>query len=233
MNLVYVALRRSLEEQFRVPLEVPEPVMWTPMDPMVFVCRAIRQAGAHMRQYAPVICASTGEDDCERLTVRIALNALAATVQRVAGRIAPAVPFEQEKKSETDEPGSARVPIEHIRWYVLPWIEAPLSPLPEWDRSGGVYSLQEGDPRWDKSYHFFTHAFMAYELRWIGRTPYAAWRLNDWQGRILEQFRGPYSVNDVIANRWGTAFGLTAFEQPGPLIQRCIGEHCSIGLLNY
>jgi RHS repeat-associated protein len=210
---VYVVLRTRLEEAFKQGTG--------PVDPMEgFVCVAVKEALKGMATYAPM-CGSTESHDCAKVAVRLALNALAATVRRINGRLLPGIPFETSKD---------RIPVLDLATNALPWIERPLSSLAEWDTSGGVYGSEEADPRWDKSYHFFTHTLMAYELRLAGYTPYAAWRMNDWQGRMLEQWHGPYSTNDVIANRWGSGFGLASFEHPEALIGGCTGASCRTGV---
>lgn len=184
------------------------------------MCLSLKETLKHMAEYAPV-CGSKGKDECAKIAVRVALNALAATVQRLSERILPEIGFETPRRIRE---------LEDVRESALPRMERPLSPLAEWDTSGGAYGSGERGPSFDKSYHYFTHAFMAYELRWRGYTPYEAWRMNDWQGRMLEQWHGPYSTNDVIANRWGSAFGLASFERPRSLIDRCTGASCRTGV---
>jgi RHS repeat-associated protein len=227
---VYTKLREGLESQLN---------QQGFKDMTTFVCDAVKAAKEKILQYAPA-CTSSGNADCDRVAVRAALNALAATARTVnPGRFVHATPyirFEDDVERQ-DLLGD-------IWEKAFPRLEAPLAPfgLPEWDTSEGSYSLQyDGDNpplEADKAVHFLTHAFMAYEFRWRGVAAYQAWQLNDWQGRIFEQMseveyrlRGGderYSLDDVIANRWGTAFGLGAFDDPGLLVRHCTGLTCRV-----
>ncbi len=228
---VYVALRQTLEQWYRAgsyfdPSNV-EPHDPIHVHPMSFVCTAISEARVRVEQLGPM-CGSLNDFRCQRLIVRIGLTALAATAQHAARWIDPVIPFELEKRAEGKDPGSARVNRRLISLFALPEIEKPLSALPERYAGRDEYypadSPQGWDTdRWDKSFHFFTHAFLAYELRWRGSPPSIAHLLADWEGRGLEVLRGPYSANDVIANQWGSLFGISYFEDPGLLIRRCIG----------
>jgi hypothetical protein len=154
----------------------------------------------------------------------MALNAAAAAVQHAAG-ISPRIQFELEKEREEFRRGK-------LRLYALPDIKTrPFDSL-GWYSGQEEYVVQQ-DSWWDKSYHFFTHAFMTYELRWRGITPALAQTLTDWQGRAYEVTAeavaalrdpdnpNPYSRNDVVANRWGAAFGSAFFDNPGRLVREC------------
>jgi hypothetical protein len=242
VNHVYIALRSTLERQLRgQPLTEDTR---NPVDPMTFVCEAIKAARLDMGQYAPALCASVDSLACNRLTIRLALNAVAAAVQHSAGGVDPRIPFELElaqelqglRDAEPDhtDPESVwyRRHLDKLRRYALPDITTrPFESL-------GWYGGQEGyaaeqDSWWDKSYHFFTHAFLAYELRWEGIPAALAQTITDWQGRAYEvqaEVRGevspgrdpdPYSRNDVVANRWGAAFGSAFFDNPGRLVREC------------
>jgi RHS repeat-associated protein len=224
---VYTRLRDDLEDQLEEP---------GPMDMMTIVCNAVKAAKGNMLRYYPA-CGSSGNADCDRVAVRAALNALAATARVVnQGRIVHASPY---IKYESDRPEEN---LRRIYNEAFPRLEGPVAPfgLCEWDPSEGSYSLEyDGDKlKADKAIHFLTHAFMAYEFRWRGVAAYQAWQLNDWQGRIFEQMseaeyrlRGGderYSLDDVIANRWGTAFGLAAFDDPESLVRHCTGLSCRV-----
>jgi hypothetical protein len=169
---------------------------------------------------------------------RASLNGLAATARRtIQGEFFPTVP---NIRFEHEEP---RKPVASLWKEVFPRLQGPLPPfgVSEWGASQGSYTL-EYDARnplqGDKAVHFLTHAFMAYELRWRGVAPYQAWQANDLQGRALEwitalrhessDYEETYSLDDVIANRWGTAFGLGAFNNPELLIGHCRGLVCRI-----
>jgi hypothetical protein len=224
---VYTRLRDHLEAQLQEE---------RPMDMTTIVCNAVKAAKANMLRYYPA-CGSSGNADCNRIAVRAALNALAATARVVnQGRIVHATPY------ITYEYDELRKNLEDIYEKAFPRLEGPMASfgLSEWDPSEGSYSLEyDGDKlEADKAIHFLTHAFMAYELRWRGVAAYQAWQLNDWQGRIFEQMseaeyrlRGGderYSLDDVTANRWGTAFGLGAFDDPESLVRHCTGLACRV-----
>jgi hypothetical protein len=228
VHYAYTQVRTDLEKQLEHGF----------MDMTTMVCKAVEAAMQKMLRYAPA-CGSSGNADCHRIAVRAALNALAATARTVnPGRFVHATPY---IKFEDD--AERQDLLDDIWEKAFPRLEAPLAPfgLPEWDTSEGAYSLQyDGDNPLgaDKAVHFLTHAFMAYELRWRGVNAYQAWQLNDWQGRIFEQMseaeyrlRGGderYSLDDVIANRWGTAFGLGAFDDPESLVRHCTGLACRV-----
>lgn len=199
-----------------------------------FVCTAVEAAREKTHQYAPR-CGSPGEEDCDSITVRIALVGLAATARRtIPGRFWPTVP---NTVFEYEEP---RKSVQEVWEQAFPRLQGPLAPygLSEWDPGQGSYTgeYDAEDPLvGDKAVHFLTHAFMAYEQRWRRVDAYSAWMWNDWQGRASEQIMEvthPFShkeglpvddVDDVIANRWGTAFGLSAFDDPELLIRYCTG----------
>jgi len=224
---VYIRLRTELELW---------PAQRGYMPITTLVCKAVDAAQEMIGLYAPD-CGSSGIEDCDRIVVRMALNGLAAAARRtIQGRLWPIVPniaFEYEE---------SRGSVEDIWEQVFPRLEGPAGPfaLSEWDTGEGSYALEydAGNPlEGDKAVHFLTHAFMACEQRWTGIDPYTAWARNDWQGRALEQitevanrfgYEETYSVDDVIANRWGTAFGLGAFDNPELLIGQCKGLACRI-----
>jgi RHS repeat-associated protein len=223
VNRVYIALRLMPERQLDRQRPLGERAR-EPADPMAFLCEAIRAARLDVSQYAPTLCTSLDSPACSRLTVRMALNAAAAAVQHAAG-ISPRIQFELEKEREEFRRGK-------LRLYALPDIKTrPFDSL-GWYSGQEEYVVQQ-DSWWDKSYHFFTHAFMTYELRWRGITPPLAQTITDWQGRAYEVSAeamaalrdpdnpNPYSRNDVVANRWGAAFGSAFFDNPGRLVREC------------
>jgi RHS repeat-associated protein len=228
VHRVYTRLRTVMEEW-------PEKSGF--MNMTTFVCTAIEAARERIHQYAPA-CDSVGRGDCDRIVVRVALNGLAATARRtIQGQLWTTVPYIKFEYTE------ARESVRDIWKEVFPRLQGPLPPfgVSDWDPGDGSYTLEyDGDNplAGDKAVHFLTHAFMAYEQRWMGADPYPVWRWNDWQGRALEEitevlnrfgYKERYSVDDVIANRWGAAFGLSAFDDPALLIDHCIGRGCRIG----
>jgi hypothetical protein len=225
VHYVYTRLRTELEQWPGKPGFMP---MTT------FVCSAVEAAREKTHQYAPR-CGSPGEEDCDTITVRIALVGLAATARRtIPGTFWPIVPnivFEYEEPRRS---------VQEVWEQAFPRLQGPLAPfeLSEWDPGQGSYTREydgENPLDGDKAVHFLTHAFMAYEQRGRGVDPYSAWLWNDWQVRASEQIMEvthPFShkegspvddVDDVIANRWGTAFGLGAFDDPELLIRYCTG----------
>jgi hypothetical protein len=233
---VYKALRRSLENRyyerdaFRRELVGTDPGRLPAIE---FLCEAIKEARVNMARYAPGVCGDADGSNCNKLTVRIGLNALAATVQWVANQISPDIMFENEKARLSQGRRHAREDaMPEIRWRsiggTLEWQDPPLNPRLRQGGRRDEYSGEDAD-RWEKTYHFFTSAFMSYEMRWAGIPSPLAYRVTDWAGRYYEwdterQGGLPYSWNDVVANRWGALFGITYFNDPDRLVSACVGE---------
>ncbi len=211
------------------------------MDPIEFFCVAVTAARQHMQSYSPSMCTSLHDVTCERLTLRIAMNGVAAVVQRLhrLDEDRPDIPFEW---------AAERRPSAELVTYATPVIERPIFvQLRDTSRAYSRLSYSQEGATQDKVYHFFTHAFMAYEQRWAGRPSTMVDLYNDYVGRgyeFLSQVnytwqcvrRGEcpddvqtYSSDDVVANRWGTFFGLTAFDDPARIVRHCARLDCRIG----
>jgi RHS repeat-associated protein/uncharacterized repeat protein (TIGR01451 family) len=247
VNHVYQALRISLETrfwqrfQFRSELRETDPGRLSAVD---FLCEAVREARISMYRNAPALCSGCSDHDCNKLTVRVALRALAAVVRWVGDEQwdLPRIPFETETGVKQDGTvARVRLGRNKIMNYALPEITSPyldprlhLQEPPVNPRLGQTSEFDQYTPeevfRYDKTYHFFTAALIAYELRWNLVPASGVYTVTDWAGRAFESVRdtpdNPYSWNDVVANRWGALFGITFFDDPDRLVRVCVGWGC-------
>jgi RHS repeat-associated protein len=247
VNHVYRALRIALEtryyqrDDFRAGERDKDPGRLSGVE---FLCEAVTEARISMYRYAPTLCSSCSAHDCNKLTVRVALRALTAVVRWV-GDVQwekPRIPFETE--TALDEEGKVvdvRRGRNNIMKWALPEITSPyldarlyLRKPPVDPRLGQTGEFDQLDPedlyRYDKTYHYFTAALIAYELRWANVPASGAYSVTDWAGRAFEWAKdapdNPYSRNDVLANRWGALFGITFFDDPDRLVRVCVGWRC-------